>query len=113
MSNDTRRLWPAYLVTVLIAGAGHWYLGYWRRGFIWLGLYLLALTFLSARTISGAFEPGEPFILTALQFESIAYTDVAVPLAVLLVCLLDVYLLGLAEAVGSSSSATDERTNDD
>ena len=91
-----RPTWPAYVLTLLAAGLGHFYLGYWRRGALWFGTYALAVVFLSARTLPGALEPGNPFVVTALQFESVEYVDVAVPLAVLLVCLLDVYLRGLA-----------------
>ncbi|SFS45524.1 hypothetical protein [Halostagnicola kamekurae] len=96
MSDAARPYWPAYVLSVLVAGAGHWYLGKWRRGFAWFGLYALALAFLSARTVVGAFDPSDPFVVTALQLESVAYADVAVPLAVLLVCLLDLYLIGVA-----------------
>lgn len=96
MTDRSRPTWPAYVLTLLVAGLGHAYLGKWRRGGLWLLVYLLALAFLSARTISGAFDPGSPFFVTALQFEDVAYADVAVPLAVLIVCLLDVYLLSLA-----------------
>lgn len=96
MSEPTRPAWPAYPLTVLVAGLGHVYLGKWRRGALWFVLYALALAFLSARTLSGAFDPGSPFFVTALQFDEVDFADVAVPLAVLLVCLLDVYLLGLA-----------------
>ena len=95
MSESTRPAWPAYLLTLLVAGLGHVYLGKWRRGALWFVLYALALAFLSARTLSGALDPGSPFFVTALQFDEVNFADVAVPLAVLLVCLLDVYLLGL------------------
>ncbi|MFC6716881.1 hypothetical protein ACFQGT_16500 [Natrialbaceae archaeon GCM10025810] len=91
-----RPRWPAYPLSALVPGLGHWYLGRWRRGAIWFALYALALAFLSARTLAGALEPGHPFVIAALQFGSVSYADVAVPLAVLIVCLLDVYLLGLA-----------------
>lgn len=111
MSNSARPRWPAYICTVLIAGVGHWYLGKWRRGIAWFGLYALALAFLSARTVRGAFEPGDPFVVTALQLESVAYTDVAVPLAVLLVCLLDIYLSGLVEATDSSEPMDENPSN--
>ena len=95
--------WPAYVFTVLVAGLGHLYLGLWERGVLWFALYVLALVFLSARSLSGAFEPGEPFVLTALEIESVAYGDVAVPLAVLIVCLLDVFLLGVATRPATES----------
>ena len=111
MSEPSRPLWPAYLFTALVAGLGHWYLGEWRRGVAWFGLYVLALAFLSARTLSGAFEPGEPFVVTALQIDTVTYTDVAVPLAVLLVCLLDVYLIRLTQVAGPSEPMDENRSN--
>ncbi|ELZ01507.1 hypothetical protein C482_07024 [Natrialba chahannaoensis JCM 10990] len=92
----SRPRWPAYLLSAFVAGFGHWYLGQWKRGASWFGLYVLALAFLSARTLSGAFDLSEPFVITALQFDAVNYADVAVPLAVLIICLLDLYLLGLA-----------------
>ncbi|EMA32383.1 hypothetical protein [Halobiforma nitratireducens] len=110
MTSLTRPIWPAYLLSVFVAGLGHCYLGHWKRGVSWFLLYALALAFLSARTISGALEPGEPFVITALQFEQVAFTNVALPLAVLIVCLLDVYLLGLAKRT-ESPAAAEPRSN--
>ena len=98
-----RPTWPAYVLTLLAAGLGHCYLGRWRRGGAWFGLYVLAVAFLSARSVSGAFDPESPFFVTALQFEAVSYADVAVPLAVLLVAVLDVYLLALADVHGSEN----------
>ena len=107
MSELTRPIWPAYLFSAFLAGLGHCYLGKWKRGAAWFVLYGLALAFLSARTLSGALAPGEPFVVTALQFESVNYVDVAVPLAVLIVCLLDVYLIGLAKRAGAPSEGNE------
>lgn len=108
MSELSRPIWPAYPLSTLAAGLGHCYLGEWKRGVIWFAIYVLALAFLSARTLSGAFDLSEPFFVTALQFESVAYTDVAVPLAVLLVCLLDVYLIGLTKRSDSIAASPNE-----
>lgn len=105
MTDTQRPIWPAYPLAAFVAGLGHCYLGRWKRGAIWFGLYLLALAFLSARTLSGALDMSEPFLVTALQFESVSYTDVAVPLAVLLVCLLDVYLIGLTKRTAAKTPA--------
>ncbi|AFZ73104.1 TM2 domain-containing protein [Natronobacterium gregoryi] len=105
MISFTRPVWPAYLLSVFVAGLGHCYLGHWKRGVIWFLLYVLALAFLSARTVSDALELGDPFVVTAIQFEQVAFADVALPLAVLIVCLLDVYLIGLAQQTESSPVA--------
>ena len=91
------RTWLAYPLTVFAAGVGHWYLGEWKRGGVWLALYVVALAFLSARSISGAFDPGSPFVVTALQFDAVRFVEVAVPLSVLVVCLLDVWLRTIAD----------------
>lgn len=114
MIDRTRPTWPAYPLSALAAGVGHWYLGQWKRGAVWFALYILAIAFLSARTVWGALEPGEPFVVSALQFEVVSYADVAVPLAVLIACLLDVYLIGITNrATASSDSLTgDTRSND-
>jgi len=112
MSELSRPVWPAYPLSALVAGLGHCYLGRWKRGGIWFVLYALALAFLSARSLSGALAPGEPFVVTALQFDAVSYADVAVPLAILLVCLLDVYLIGLTERTAArTASADDPRSN--
>ena len=109
MSELSRPVWPAYPLSALVAGLGHCYLGRWKRGGIWFVLYALALAFLSARSLSGALAPGEPFVVTALQFDAVSYADVAVPLAILLVCLLDVYLIGLTERTAAQMAGTDDR----
>ncbi|RQG92755.1 hypothetical protein EA462_00545 [Natrarchaeobius halalkaliphilus] len=108
MTDRTRPTWLAYPLTALGAGIGHCYLGEWKRGAMWFALYVLALGFLSARTLTGAFEPGQPFVVSALQLESVNYVDVAVPLAVLLVCLLDVYLIGLTERTATAAARPDD-----
>ncbi|QSX00274.1 hypothetical protein [Haloterrigena alkaliphila] len=108
MSERRRPIWPAYPLSALAAGLGHCYLGEWKRGASWFGLYVLALAFLSARTLSGAFELSEPFLVTALQFTAVSFTDIAVPLAVLLVSLLDVYLIGLTWRTRSPAAAPNE-----
>lgn len=108
MSELSRPIWPAYPLSALAAGLGHCYLGEWKRGVVWFALYVLALAFLSARTLSGAFDLSEPFFVTALQFESVSFVDVAVPLAVLVVCLLDVYLIGLTKRTAPAETAANE-----
>ena len=108
MSQLSRPVWPAYPLSALVAGLGHCYLGRWKRGAIWFVLYALALAFLSARSLAGALDLDEPFVVTALQFDAVSYTDVAVPLAVLLVCLLDVYLIGLTERTAAQTTSADD-----
>lgn len=61
------------------------------------------MVFLSARTVSAALDPGEPFIVTVLSVHEVGFTDVAVPLAVLCCCLLDVYVLCLTKPTGVDS----------
>jgi len=104
MTELRRPIWPGYILTVFAAGLGHCYLAQWKRGVAWFVCFAVGLAFLSARSISGALEPGEPFFVTALQFEQVAYVDVAVPLSVLVVCLLDLYLVGLVRQSGPTAS---------
>lgn len=108
MSELSRPIWPAYPLSAFVAGLGHWYLGQWKRGVIWFTIYVLALAFLSARTLSGAFDLSEPFVVSALQFEAVTFADIAFPLAVLVCCLLDIYLIGLAKrtAVGPNEPSS-------
>ncbi|SER20013.1 hypothetical protein [Natrinema salaciae] len=108
MSERSRPVWPAYPLSALVAGLGHCYLGQWKRGGIWFVLYGLAIAFLSARSLSGALEPGEPFVVTALQVDTVSYTDVAVPLAILSICLLDVYLIALTKRAAARTAGADE-----
>ncbi|WP_254531709.1 hypothetical protein [Natrinema gelatinilyticum] len=108
MSDLSRPVWPAYPLSALIAGLGHWYLGRWKRGVIWFACYSLAIAFLSARSIGGALTPNEPFVVTALQFDAVSYTDVAIPLAILLICLLDIYLIGLTERTAARTPSADD-----
>lgn len=111
MNELSRPIWPAYPLSALVAGLGHCYLGQWKRGGIWFVLYGLALAFLSARSLSGALEPVDPFVVTALQFDAVSYPDVAVPLAILSICLLDVYLIGLTKRTAARTTGADELQN--
>jgi hypothetical protein len=109
MSGLSRPVWPAYPLSTLVAGLGHLYLGRWKRGAIWFVCYGLAVAFLSARSVSGALDLDDPFVLTALQFDAVSYPDVAVPLTILLVCLLDAYLIGLTERTAARTTGADDR----
>ncbi|WP_254525215.1 hypothetical protein [Natrinema caseinilyticum] len=112
MTELSRPVWPAYLLSALVAGLGHVYIGRWKRGGIWFGCYSLAVAFLSARSIEGALALDEPFVVTALQVEAVSFTDVGVPLAILSICLLDVYLIGLTERTAAGTpGANDPRSN--
>lgn len=97
MNAPHRPGWPAYVFTVLVPGVGHAYLGRWRRGVGWFLLFVVALTFLSSRALIAAFDPASPFLITVLRVDTVGYLDVAFPLAVIAVCLLDVYLLRFAD----------------
>lgn len=88
-----RPRWLAYVLTLFAAGLGHLYLGVWKRGALWFATYVVAVVFLSAWTLQEALEPGDPFVVTALSIESVEYWTVAVPLSVLVLCLIDVYAI--------------------
>lgn len=86
------------LMTILIAGLGHVFLGYVRRGIIWFGGYVFALVGLSAYTpILFGGDVTSPFLLQLVEGE-IAPTGAVFPLVVLVLCIVDVYLLHRANS---------------
>lgn len=77
-----------YVLTAIVAGLGHLYLRYWRRGLAWFGLFAITLVFLSTYTM----EAPQLFVMSVLGAE-LSPLDVAFPGAILLLCLIDLYLL--------------------
>lgn len=77
-----------FVLSVIIPGSGHLLIRKWRRGLAWLGLFVFTLAFLSAYTI------GLPhlFIFSVLG-AALSPMDIAFPGAILLLCLIDLYLL--------------------
>lgn len=95
------------ILTVVVAGFGHLYLGYWRRGLLWLGMYLLSLVFLSAYapTILGG-DSTAPFLFSVLEGR-LSPAGAVFPLSVLALCLIDVSVLrwvGNAEGKGETQN---------
>lgn len=88
------RTWPAYVLAVLLPGAGHAYTGHWKRGLLWAVLCVAALAFLSTGTVIAERAAAEPFVLTMLRLEHAGFADVAFPLAVLVLNVVDLYGLG-------------------
>jgi ABC-type antimicrobial peptide transport system permease subunit len=88
------RSWPAYVLAVLMPGVGHVYAGHWRRGLVWAVLCVAALAFLSTGAILVERTAAEPFLVTALRLEHAGFADVAFPLAVLVLSVVDLYGLG-------------------
>lgn len=80
-------------LTVLAAGLGHAYLGRWRRGAIWFGLYLLTLVLFVAYTpmLAGG-ETSSPFLMRILEGD-LDPMGAAFPLSILALCLVDLYVL--------------------
>ena len=85
------KTWPAYLLAVCFPGAGHWYTRQWMRGLSWAVLYGAALVFLSSGALLVDGTVVEPFVITILRLEGAAFADVAIPLAVLVCSVLDLY----------------------
>ncbi|TYL37880.1 hypothetical protein CV102_14215 [Natronococcus pandeyae] len=85
------KTWPAYLLAVCFPGAGHWYTRQWMRGLSWAVLYAAALVFLSSGAIFLDGTVADPLVITILRLEGAAFADVAVPLAVLVCSVLDLY----------------------
>lgn len=85
------KTWPAYLLGVCFPGAGHWYTRQWMRGLSWAVLYAAALVFLSSGALLVDGTVVEPLVITILRLEGVAFVDVAIPLAVLVCSVLDLY----------------------
>ena len=84
------RTWLAYGLAILVPGAGHVYAGHWRRGLAWAGLCVATLAVLSTAPVVA-----EPLIVTLLRVGGFA--DVAFPLAVLVLSVVDLYGLVVLE----------------
>ena len=89
--------WPAYLLAVCWPGTGHLYRRQWARGCSWAALYGTALLFLSSGTILAAGSVTEPLLVTALRLETVAFSDVAMPLTVLVCSVLDLSTLDMLD----------------
>ena len=83
--------WPAYLLAVCWPGAGHCLRGQWARGCSWALLCGVSLVFLSGGALlEGGFL--EPLLVTAVRYEAVAFVDVAVPIAIVVLNVVDLYL---------------------
>jgi len=78
-------------------GTGHLYRRHWTRGCGWAALYGAALLFLSSGTILAAGSVTEPLLVTALRLETVAFSDVAMPLTVLVCSVLDLSTLDMLD----------------
>lgn len=77
-----------FVLSVIIPGAGHLLVRKWRRGVAWLGLFIFTLAFLSAYTM----DLPHLFIFSVLD-ATLSPMNIAFPGAILLLCLVDLYLL--------------------
>ncbi|WP_345778543.1 hypothetical protein [Natrinema sp. DC36] len=91
--------WPAYLLAACWPGAGHVYRGQWARGCTWVALYGAALVLLSSGTLLAAGSVTDPLLVTALRLETVDFGDVAMPLSILVLSLLDLYALATLDNV--------------
>lgn len=87
----------AYILALLLPGAGHAYAGHWRRGLVWFVLCIVTLAFLSTGVLLVERTGVEPFVVTALRLKTVGFADVAFPLAVLVLSVLDLYGLAVLE----------------
>ncbi|MFC6766314.1 hypothetical protein [Natrinema soli] len=85
--------WPAYLLATCWPGAGHFYRRQWARGCSWVALYGAALVVLSSGTLLAAGSVTDPLLVTTLRLETVNFGDVAMPLAILVLSMLDLYAL--------------------
>ncbi|ELY54962.1 hypothetical protein C491_17734 [Natronococcus amylolyticus DSM 10524] len=96
---DRGRTWLAYGLAILVPGAGHAATGYWRRGLAWAGLCVTTLAVLSTAPVLAERTLAEPLLLTL--FRAGGFGDVAVPLAVLVCSVVDLYGLAVLEDASS------------
>ena len=89
------RTWLAYGLAILVPGAGHVYAGHWRRGLAWAGLCVAALAVLSTAPVLAERTLAGPLVVTLLRVGGFA--DVAFPLAVLVLSVVDLYGLAVLE----------------
>lgn len=80
-----------FVLTVLFAGLGHFYLRYWYRGVLWLALYSFALVFLSGYSPGLDYGLFDVFVVNAVS--TLEPIDIVFPGTFLVLALVDVYLL--------------------
>ncbi|QFU82276.1 hypothetical protein [Natronorubrum aibiense] len=92
------KIWPAYLLAVCFPGTGHIYAREWKRGLSWAAMCSAALVFLSTGTLLTNGAVTEPIIITALRLEHTTFADVAFPLTIIVLSVLDLYALSRCDA---------------
>lgn len=90
-NRQLRRVVP-FVLTVVIPGTGHAYTRRVTRGALWLGLYLVAVLFLSGLS---PFIERDPLGITenGAALGPFYPADMVFPGAILILCLVDLYLL--------------------
>ncbi|MDQ2049467.1 hypothetical protein RBH26_03115 [Natronolimnohabitans sp. A-GB9] len=83
--------WSAYLLAVVCPGAGHLCVRQWKRGLSWGTLCGVAIVFLSPGTLLFAGPLIEPILVTALRLETVTFADVAFPLTIVVLNVIDLY----------------------
>ncbi len=79
------------VLTAILPGLGHVALRVWKRGAVWVVVYLFAITFLSGYSPWAADMP-RPFLISLLGVQ-LSPIDVVFPLAVIVICLAEVYII--------------------
>ncbi|MFC4544479.1 hypothetical protein ACFO5R_21340 [Halosolutus amylolyticus] len=92
------KTWPAYLLAACCPGVGHLYFRQWARALSWAGLYGAALVFLSSGVLLAEGSIVEPIVVTAVRLEGLSFGDVAVPLAIVVLNVIDLVALATLEA---------------
>jgi len=92
----------AYGLAVCWPGAGHCVRREWARGCTWAVLFGAALVFLSSGRLLATGGVAAPPLITMLRLEPLGFGDVAMPLTVLLLNVLDLYALA---ALGDTATA--------
>jgi hypothetical protein len=89
--------WPGYVLAIVLPGAGHAYVGDWRRGFAWALLCGGALAFFSTGALFAEHSGLEPIVITLVRLDGATFADVAFPVAVLVLSVFDLYALAVLE----------------
>lgn len=91
------KTWPAYILAACCPGAGHLYAQQWARGVSWAVLYGISVVFLSSGLLLADGPITDLFVITAVRIDGITFADIAVPLAIVVLNVIDLYALAALE----------------
>ena len=81
----------AGLLAACVPGAGHLLVREWTRGLSWAALYVLALLFFGSGHLVAGGEIAGSFVVSAVWLDGVAFGELAVPLAIVVLNVIDLY----------------------